>query len=133
MKRILLGSALGAAAFLAAGAVPASAGQTVTFLCNAPPGHTCQFEIRTASGPVDFPLLSGKRTEIPNITPHADTYCVCDPGPVTQDCKAPQLGHWCVGQWMGVDPGLNSQNDIANTHFVDWTVAPSRRSDLGAD
>ncbi len=90
----------------------AQAGQTVTFLCAAPAGHVCQFAVQTAGAPIAFSLPSGERKEVPHITPHADKYCVCDPGPVTPDCKAPQLDHWCMGSWLDVDPGLNSQNDI---------------------
>ena len=112
-------TALAAAAFVAAAAVqPASAQQGVTFLCNAPQGHVCQFQINTASGPINFPLPSGQRTQIPGVRPGADSYCVCDPGPVTPDCKAPQLDHWCLGQWLVVDPGLNSQNDVPNDRFA---------------
>jgi hypothetical protein len=92
--------------------------QTVTFLCAAPAGHTCQFAVRTAGTPVNFSLPSGQRKEVPGITPHADKYCVCDPGPVTPDCKAPQLDHWCMGQWLDVDPGLNSENDTAKGAFA---------------
>ena len=36
-------------------------------------------------------------------------------------CVAPRLDHWCMGQWLAVDPGLNSQNDIANDRFADET------------
>ena len=122
MNRIVLRGALGAAALIAAaGAGPAFAQQTVTFLCNAPAGHVCQFQIDTAAGPINFALPSGQRTQIPDIRPHADKYCVCDPGPVTRDCVAPRLDHWCMGQWLAVDPGLNSQNDIANDRFADET------------
>ncbi|RBP17688.1 hypothetical protein DFR50_102180 [Roseiarcus fermentans] len=126
MKAIFLRAALGAAAFAAvSGVSPAFAQQTVTFLCNAPAGHVCQFQINTASGPINFPLPSGQRTEIANIRPHADTYCVCDPGPVTADCKAPRLDHWCLGSWLAVDPGLNSQNDIANDRFAAGREGPA--------
>ena len=52
------------------------------------------------------------------ISPHADKYCVCDPGPVTPDCKAPQLDHWCMGQWLDVDPGLNTENDTGKHAFA---------------
>ena len=122
MNRILLRGALGAAALLAGvSAGPAFAQQTVTFLCNAPAGHVCQFQINTAAGPINFALPSGQRTQIPDVRPHADKYCVCDPGPVTPDCTAPRLDHWCMGQWLAVDPGLNSQNDIANDRFADET------------
>jgi hypothetical protein len=118
MTARFLHAALGAASLAAAAAEPASAQQTVTFLCNAPAGHVCQFQVNTAGGPINFALPSGQRTQIPNITPHADTYCVCDPGPVTPNCQAPQLDHWCLGSWVAVDPGLNSQNDIANDRFA---------------
>jgi hypothetical protein len=66
---------------------------------------------------MNFALPSGERKEMSGITPHADKYCVCDPGPVTPDCKAPQLGHWCMGSWLAVDPGLNSEND--NDRFAE--------------
>jgi hypothetical protein len=65
-----------------------------------------------------FALPSGERKEVASITPHADKYCVCDPGPVTPDCTAPQLGHWCLGAWLDVDTGLNSENDIGKGHFA---------------
>jgi hypothetical protein len=96
----------------------AQAGQTVTFLCAAPAGHICQFAVQTAGSPIAFSLPSGERKEVPNITPHADKYCVCDPGPVTPDCKAPRLDHWCMGSWLEVDPGLNSENGFANHAFA---------------
>ena len=102
-------------AFLAPGANAQqilSQQQTVTFLCNAPAGHVCQFSVRTGAAPVTFALPSGQRQELAGITPGSDKYCVCDPGPVTPDCKAPQLDHWCLGLWMDVTPGQNSQNDI---------------------
>ena len=111
----------------AAFATPAFAQQTVTFLCNAPSGHVCQFQINTGSGPIVFALPSGHRKEVVGVTPHADKYCVCDPGPVTPDCKAPQLDHWCMGQWLAVDPGLNSENDVANDRFAaEVRSAPQR-------
>jgi len=122
MKIGFLRAALGAAlpAVVAAlGAEPALAQQTVTFLCNAPAGHVCQFSIKTGAGPIDFALPSGQRKELPGITPHADKYCVCDPGPVTPDCKAPQLDHWCLGSWVDVDTGLNSENDAGKSTFAD--------------
>ena len=79
-----------------------------------------------------FALPSGERKEVPGITPHADKYCVCDPGPVTPDCKAPRLDHWCLGSWLDVDTGLNSENEIANDHFAadlgSGTVRVSRTS-----
>ena len=112
-------AALGAAIGFATGVAcaPALAGEA-TFLCNAPAGHVCQFQINTAAGPINFALPSGERRLVGGVTPHADKYCVCDPGPVTPDCKAPQLDHWCMGQWMAVDPGLNSENDLGKNAFA---------------
>lgn len=116
MQRVLLLAALGVAASgLSSEAV---AQQTVTFLCAAPTGHVCQFAVRTAGSQLAFALPSGQRKEVPGVTPHADKYCVCDPGPVTPDCKAPQLDHWCLGQWLDVDPGLNSENDAGKDAFA---------------
>ena len=91
----------------------AHAQQTVTFLCAAPAGHVCQYAVQTGGSQINFALPSGERKEVPGITPHADKYCVCDPGPVTPDCKAPQLDHWCMGSWLDVDSGVNSLNDKA--------------------
>jgi len=65
-----------------------------------------------------FTLAAQAEQEVANITPHADKYCVCDPGPVTPDCKAPRLDHWCMGSWLDVDTGLNSHNDFANGAFA---------------
>ena len=119
MKLAFFRAALGAAALVAAAAAqPTFSQQTVTFLCNAPAGHVCQFQINTASGPINFALPSGERKQVAGVTPHADTYCVCDPGPVTPNCQAPQLDHWCMGSWLAVDPGLNSENDNANDRFA---------------
>ncbi len=105
-------------ALFASGAGPALAGQTATFLCNAPAGHVCQFSIKTASGPIDFALPSGQRKEVAGLVPHSDKYCVCDPGPVTADCQAPRIDHWCLGSWVDVDPGLNSELDVPNDRFA---------------
>jgi hypothetical protein len=55
---------------------------------------------------------------VAGITPHADKYCVCDPGPVTPNCQAPQLDHWCMGSWLDVDTGLNSENDVGKGRFA---------------
>jgi hypothetical protein len=96
----------------------ASAQQSVTFLCAAPAGHTCQFAIKTGGSQTAFALPSGERKEVPGITPHADKYCVCDPGPVTPDCTAPRLDHWCLGAWLDVDTGLNSENDLGKDHLA---------------
>jgi len=92
--------------------------QAATFICLAPAGHVCQFSVKTGGSQVDFALPSGERKEMAGITPHADKYCVCDPGPVTPDCKAPRLDHWCLGSWVDVDTGLNSENDSANNRFA---------------
>jgi len=96
----------------------ASAHHNAKFLCLAPAGHTCQFEVRTNQGPIDFALPSGHRRVIGGITPNSDTYCVCDPGPVTPDCKAPRLDHWCLGHWLDVTPGLNSDNGPGEDRFA---------------
>jgi hypothetical protein len=96
----------------------ANAQQTVTFLCAAPAGHVCQFAIKTGGAQTTFALPSGEKKQVANITPHADKYCVCDPGPVTADCTAPQLGHWCLGSWLDVDTGQNSENDLGKGHFA---------------
>jgi hypothetical protein len=122
MRNLLLSTALIAAApvFLAvaADAQQTLAQQTVTFLCAAPAGHVCQFAVQTGGSQVAFALPSGERKEVPGITPHADKYCVCDPGPVTPNCQAPRLDHWCLGSWLDVDTGLNSENDIGKGHFA---------------
>ena len=91
---------------------------TVRFLCLAPAGHVCQFSVRTGAGPVDFALPSGERREVADVAPCNDKYCVCDPGPVTSDCKAPQLDHWCLGQWLDVTRDLNSRNDAIEDRFA---------------
>ncbi len=92
--------------------------QTVTFVCLAPAGHVCQYSVRTAGGPMDFALPSGERRQVAGITPGSDKYCVCDPGPVTPDCKAPRLDHWCLGDWVDVTAGENSQNDANGNRFA---------------
>ena len=132
MKNLLLSTALCVAAPLGFGDALANAQQTVTFLCAAPAGHVCQFAVQTGGSQMAFALPSGERKEVPGITPHADKYCVCDPGPVTPDCKAPRLDHWCLGSWLDVDTGLNSENEIANDRFAadlrSGTVGVSRAS-----
>jgi hypothetical protein len=106
---VLVSICLALLAFLAPGASlqPVSAQQPATFLCLAPAGHVCQFAVRTGAGPISFALPSGERRELAGLTPVVDKYCVCDPGPVTPDCTAPQLGNWCLGYWADVVPGLN--------------------------
>jgi hypothetical protein len=92
--------------------------QTVTFLCAAPRGHVRQFAAQTGGSQINFALPSGERKEAPGVTPHADKYSVCDPGPVTLGCKAPLLDHWCMGSWLDVDAGLNSENDDGKQIFA---------------
>ena len=115
MRKLLLSAALCVAAPVclatAAEAQQTQAQQTVTFLCAAPAGHVCRFAVQTGGSQIAFALPSGERKEVPGVTPHVDKYCVCDPGPVTPDCKAPQLDHWCMGSWLDVDAGLNSEKD----------------------
>jgi len=121
MKRLFLFVTLSAAlpaCLAAASAQETLAQQAVTFLCNAPAGHVCQFGVQTGGSQINFALPAGERKLVPGITPHADKYCVCDPGPVTADCKAPRLDHWCMGSWLDVDTGLNSENDIADHRFA---------------
>jgi hypothetical protein len=91
---------------------------TAHFVCLAPAGHVCQYVVQTAAGPINFSLPSGERRDVGGVTPRRDKYCVCDPGPVTADCKAPQLGHWCLGYWADVVPGQNSQHKSIWFHFA---------------
>ncbi len=72
---------------------------------------------------INFALPAGQRKRVSHVAPRADKYCVCDPGPVTPDCKAPRLDHWCLGSWVDVDPGLNSERDAGDIRFA---VAPDR-------
>jgi hypothetical protein len=95
MRHLLLSTALCIAAPICV-ATAASAQQTVTFLCAAPAGHVCQFAVQTGGSQMAFALPSGERKEVPGITPHSDKYCVCDPGPITSDCKAHS---WTIGAW----------------------------------
>jgi hypothetical protein len=110
MTRWLL--SLSAVALAAAAAQSALAQETVTFTCLAPAGHVCQFAVHSAGQQINFALPSGAKKDVPGVTPRIDTYCVCDPGPVTPDCKQPRLDHWCLGSWAPVQPGVNSKNDI---------------------
>ncbi len=100
--------------------------QTVTFLCAAPAGHVCQFAVKTGGSQMTFALPSGERKEVASITPHAGKYCVCDPGPVTLDCTAPQPDHWCLGSWLDVDTGQNSENDNNRDLFATTNEAFGR-------
>ncbi len=114
----------------------AFAESAATFMCLAPAGHVCKFAVRTASGQVDFALAAGERKDVPGVAAHADKYCVCDPGPVTPDCKAPRLDHWCLGSWVDVDTGVNSQNDIGSDRFAAGLADRANgvaRSKLGAN
>jgi hypothetical protein len=122
MRNLLLSTALCLAAPVCF-ATGASAQPPVTFLCAAPAGHVCQFAVKTGGSQTIFALPSGERKEVAGVTPHADKYCVCDPGPVTPECTAPQLGHWCLGSWLDVDPGLNSENDFGKNAFAGWIKA----------
>ena len=88
MRTTIIFAALGFA-LPALFAPAANAQQAPVFLCAAPAGHVCQFAVQTAGSQVAFALPSGERKEVPGITPHADKYCVCDPGPVTPNCQAP--------------------------------------------
>jgi hypothetical protein len=63
------------------------------------------------AAPIWLATAASAQQTVASIIPHADKYCVCDPGPVTPDCTAPQLGHWCLGSWLDVDTGQNSEND----------------------
>src|SRR5271166_2434178 len=121
MRKLLLSTALAGALICLATAANAQqtlAQQTVTFLCAAPAGHVCQFAVQTGGSQIAFAFPSGERKEVPDITPHVDKYCVCDPGPVTPNCQAPRLDHWCMGSWLDVDTGLNSENDVGKAHFA---------------
>src|SRR5271157_5704008 len=85
--------------------------QPTIFFCLAPAGHVCQFAVQTGAAPIAFALPSGERKLVPGLVPYRTTYCVCDPGPVTPDCTAPQPDQWCLGRWMAVVPGVNAQID----------------------
>jgi hypothetical protein len=104
----------------------AAAQGAVSFTCVAPAGHVCQFAVRTGGGQMNFPLPSGETKEVSGLVPHVDTYCVCDPGPVTPDCKQPRLDLWCLGSWSEVQPGVNTQNDIDDRGFA---IRGSERAD----
>jgi hypothetical protein len=115
MRRLLFPLA---AFLLAATSASALAQETVTFTCLAASGHVCQFAVRTAGTRVDFALPSGAKKELSGVTPRSDTYCVCDPGPVTPDCKQPRLDFWCLGSWAPVQRGVNSENAIDRHLFA---------------
>jgi hypothetical protein len=117
-RNVLALSAFAALALGMVGHSHSARAEEVSFVCSAPAGHVCQYTIRTAAGPVSFALPSGQRRNVPGITPRQDKFCVCDPGPVTDDCTAPQLGSWCLGYWADVVPGLNSRLDLKGPAFA---------------
>jgi hypothetical protein len=92
--------------------------QTVTFQCNAPEGHVCQFGVRSGQSQQNFGLPSGQQHDVSGLVPWTDTYCVCDPTPVTDDCRPPVLDNWCFGSWEPVKPGVNAQTDYGGNHFA---------------
>jgi hypothetical protein len=96
----------------------AAAQEAASFTCIAPAGRVCQFAVRTGGGQMNFALPSGETKEVPGLVPHVDTYCVCDPGPVTPDCKQPRLDLWCLGSWSEVQPGVNTENDVDAHRFA---------------
>jgi hypothetical protein len=107
---LLVAAALSAATpiWLASGA---SAQQTVTFLCAAPVGHVCQFAVKTGGSQMTFALPSGERKEVASIIPHADKYCVCDPGPVTAPTArrlSSAIGAWARGSTSIPDKTLRT-------------------------
>jgi len=63
--------------------------QPTIFFCAAPAGHVCQFAVQTGGAPIDFAVPSGERKLVPGLVPYQAKNCVCEPGPVTQDCGAP--------------------------------------------
>src|SRR5271154_323160 len=130
MRKLLLTTMLCVSALVclapAADAQQTLAQQTVTFLCAAPAGHVCQFAVQTGGSQIAFALPSGERKELPGVTPHADKYCVCDPGPVTPDCKAPLLlVCGCVASWLAAPPGLIPKNNRGKR----FSPAPRRDSE----
>ncbi len=114
MRNLLLSTALCVVATVCL-ATAASAQQTVTFLCAAPAGRVCQFAVQTGGSQIAFALPSGERKEVSGITPHADKYCVCDPGPVTPNCQpsGSTIGAWAPGSTS--TPGLIPKTMAANT------------------
>src|SRR5208282_1957234 len=130
MKKLLLSAALCVISPLCL-ATAANAQQTVTFLCAAPAGHVCQFAVQTGGSQMNFALPAGERKEVHGVTPHADKYCVCDPGPVTPDCMSPLLVHWCMGSWLVFEPGLNSEKDNGKDLFATMRQTCVRNSTKG--
>jgi hypothetical protein len=91
--------------------------RTVAFACVVAKGHVCQFVVQTQAGPIQFALPAGAKKRMA-VTPEVDTYCVCDPGPVTPDCKEPTVGKWCLGSWARVRAGVNSGDLGLSTRFA---------------
>ncbi|HTR14165.1 MAG TPA: hypothetical protein VMI72_13170 [Roseiarcus sp.] len=118
MRGYLLSLSAVLLAAAAAGPQHAAAQEAVTFTCIAAAGHVCQFAVRTGGGQINFALPSGETKEVPGVLPHLSTYCVCDPGPVTPDCRQPRLDMWCLGSWTEVYPGVNSENDFDRHLFA---------------
>jgi hypothetical protein len=81
----------------------------VSFMCNAPKGHVCQFGVRAGSATSNFGLRSGETHQMSGLVPKQDKYCVCEPIPATINCVAPD-GAWCSG-WRDVEAGINQQNN----------------------
>jgi len=102
----------------AACAFHALAAQSATFACVVAKGHVCQFAVRTGETQVNFALPAGHKKSVPGVDPRVSVYCVCDPGPVTPDCKDPRVGFWCLGSWAPVLPGVNSGDLGTNNRFA---------------
>jgi hypothetical protein len=96
----------------------ALAAQPATLACVVAKGHVCQFAVRTGATQVNFALPSGQKKRVPRVDPRASLYCVCDPGPVTPDCKEPRVGFWCLGSWAPVLPGVNSGELETTSRFA---------------
>jgi hypothetical protein len=92
--------------------------QGVPFTCLAPAGHVCALGVRTRGTQINFALPSGQKKRMAGLTPRVDTYCICDPGPVTPDCKQPRLDLWCLGSWQMVQPGVNSESNSPEKRFA---------------
>jgi hypothetical protein len=104
----------------------AFAQQAATFACVVAKGHVCQFVVRTGEQQINFALPSGQKKRVPGVEPRVSLYCVCDPGPVTPDCKEPRVGFWCLGTWAPVLPGVNSGDLGTNNRFA---VSEPQRAD----
>ena len=118
--RGLIASMAVASALLAGagGAEHAFAQEAATFACVVAKGHVCQFAVRTGDKQVNFALPAGHKKRVGGVEPSVSVYCVCDPGPVTPDCKEPQVGKWCLGTWSPVMKGVNSGDLGSNNRFA---------------